>query len=172
MQGFKRPFALVETPVRATLRRDAPETVRQTLPFTVKLWPVEPAAGPSSETEARLRAERASEQLTIGLLAGVADQADPTVRGYPGRIPLWDYHDDETGEPLPLSGPQSVATRRHSIDYLLLTDDWDVHVQPETQDGQLFVAVANLRVQWFRGSRLRSAGTTLASVDIQLQTRS
>lgn len=165
---FRRPFALVSTPVASPLTQAGPGTLREDLPIVVQLYPGMPGAGPMRATEARLLAERAGELLTQALAIGVADSVDPAVRGFTGRIPLWDYH-DEAGTPLPLEGDASVATRRFTPDYLWVPDGWTVHVQPEASEDQLFVAIANLRVQWFRSSRLRSAGTTLQSVRIGLQ---
>jgi hypothetical protein len=163
---FKRPFVLVSSPPAGPLVPGGPGSVRQALPLLVQAYPVLPPAGPMRTTEARLRAERAGELLIQALTIGAADIADPTVRGYHGRIPLWDYTDDD-GEPLPLEGEGAVATRRFYCDYLSVDDGWTVQVQPEAAERQLFVARLNLRVQWFRNARLRSGDVTLQRVEIQ-----
>jgi hypothetical protein len=162
---FKRPFALVSTPTPGAVQQAGPSAVRQDLPVIVQLYPALPGDGPSRATEARLLAERAAELLTQAIGVGVADLEDPTVHGYQQRIPLWDYHDAE-GTPLVLDGPDSVAVQRLRPDYLWVADGWTVHVQPEASEDQLFVALANLRVQWYRSSRLRPQGELLQSVQI------
>lgn len=162
---FKRPFALVNPPpTGGDVTVDGVSSARQQLPLVIQAYPEEPdAKGPAGTSEARMRAERAAELITQALLVGVVDGVDPEVRGYTHRIPLWDYHDD-AGEPLPLDGPQSVATRRHAPDYLWVADGWSVYVQPEASERQLFVAIANLRVQWFRSTQLAPTGPPLETV--------
>lgn len=164
---FKRPFALVDAPTPSPMSMAGPSSYSQALPISVQLYPVEPADGPNRNTDARMRAARAGELLNQALTFGVVDVADPTVRSQRQRIPLWDYSDD-AGDPLPYDGAASVSTKREHCDYLLVDDNWTVHTRPEASEQQLFVAVANLRVQWFRSSALRSRGTPLVSARIQI----
>lgn len=164
---FKRPFALVDAPTPSPMSQAGPSSMRQALPITVQLYPPPPTAGENRNTEARMLAARAGELLTQALTIGVADIEDPTVRGYFHRIPLWDYTDD-LGNPLPFDGRASVATKREHCDYLLVDDGWSVHTRPEASEQQLFVAVATLRVQWYRSTLLKATGVPLASATIQL----
>lgn len=152
MIGFRRPFALLNAPVPAADARVGAETVRDSLNLVMQLYPELPTPGPLRAVEARLVAERAAERMIRALRAGVPDLRDPTVHSWQNRIPLWDYH-DATGAPLPLSGPESIATRRNAPDYLLVDEGWTVHVQPEAGEDQLFVALVNVRVQWLRSAR-------------------
>lgn len=154
--SFRRPFALVSSPVRSSVQPMGSAAARETMPIQVRLFPEQPPAGPGTGTAARLWAERAAARLELRLMVGAPDQADPDVRGYAGRIPLWDYTDAD-GEPLALEGPESVATRRTPRDFLELMDGWSVHVQPEGPDAQLFVGIADLRVRWWRATRPTAA---------------
>lgn len=174
---FKRPFALVDTPTQRSDSQAAAATVLHDLPIQIHLYPLVPDDPVNVRASAaRLIAERAGELLTTALALGVVDAADPTVRSYYGRIPLWDYTDAD-GNPLPLESTAadpmaSVATRRYAPDYLWVPDGWTVRVMPEASEDQLFVVVANLRVQWNRNAHLRSPGTTLTSVQIETGPRS
>lgn len=160
---FKRPLAMVHTPIPSGYDHGGVDTALATLEIVVQMFPLEG----DSPTESRMLAERAAEKFGAALLLGAPDAVDPTVRGYRELIPLWDYT-DEDGEPLPLEGPDSVAVNRTERDYLKVMRGWTVQTQPEAPDDQLFVSIANLRVQWFRNARLRSTGMLLTDVEIEI----
>ena len=163
---FRRPYAVVTNPTgRRTERGGAADTELKSMPVVIHLFPpaVDDAGDPFRASEAKLVAERAAHMVEHAISVGIEDPDPSTsVRGFRLLIPLWDYR-DATGAWLPLEGPGSTATLRTPRDYLRVEDAWTVEVQPEQSEDQLYVVVVNLRVQWYRGTRLPVTGKLLAA---------
>lgn len=178
MERFKRPFAFVNDPAQGPVQMAGPSSVRQSLPVVVQLYPPLPGDGVDRAAASKIAAINAGELVNQALMVGVPDAATevlraadpelPVVRGHYRRIPLWSYEYPD-GSPLPLDGDESVAWERFHCDYLWVDDGWSVQTRPEASEDHLFVAIVNLRVQWFRSSALRSAGMTLQRVQINTE---
>lgn len=160
---FERPAALVQLPTPAPWLPGGVDTAMGTAAMYIQLFPEIGATG----SESKLLAERAADKIVNALLIGIPDAHDPTVRGYRERIPLWDYT-DSTGKPLPTEGPRSRATKRTSKDFLIVRPGWTFQTLPMAADEQLFTAICDLRVQWFRNARLLSDGPVLKEVRLDI----
>lgn len=158
---FRRPTALVQLPTPSGYTPGGVDTVMGEAALTLQLFPTEAATASAS----KMLAERAADLLSAALLLGVTDSVDPTVRGYRELIPLFDYT-DEHGNPLPLEGPGGVATRRTPKDFLKVRPGWTFQTIPEAPDDQLFTAICELRVQWFRNARVEPGDVVLADLDV------
>jgi hypothetical protein len=158
---FQRPTALVQDTSPAGWTAGGVETVAGGMQLSIQLFP--PIA--SSGTENQLLAQRAADQLSDAIIMGVVDAHDSSVRGYRELIPLWSYT-DEDGDPLPLG---MRATKRTPKDFLRVMPGWSFQAIPEAPDDQLFVALGDLRVQWFRNAGLAEDGALLQSVPIDVK---
>jgi hypothetical protein len=158
----ERPYAIVAPADGATGQHDGPAAVRETLPLVVHAFP-DVGSRPSGSA---LIAQRVASALDWAVRAGVPDRGAPAVRGFKQRIPLWDYggvNPDALDSEDALDSSAFVPTRTPH-DYLLVADGWKANVQPEADEGQLFVATLELRVQWFSPTGLRSVGTELVGL--------
>jgi hypothetical protein len=163
----ERPYAIVATADGATGSREGPELMSMLLPIIVQAFP--PSG--SRPSGSKLVSERVAAALEAAVRAGVVDYADATVRGYPQRIPLWDY---EGGATLDLDGLVNEDVLRDGPvgrlrpDYLLVQDGWKAQSLPEADEGQLYVATLEMRVQWFAPTGLRKTGPDLTGVGVSV----
>jgi hypothetical protein len=83
-------------------------------------------------------------------------------------IPLFDYG-GINAENLTSEGALSMSNPgRLRPDYLRVLDGFKAQSLPQADDGQMFVASLELRVQWFSPTGLRSTGTTLADANVRI----
>lgn len=163
----QRPYAIVAPADGATVTQDGPQVMKHLLPITVMAFP---QAG-SRPSASRLLAERVAAAFDLAIRAGVSDYADAGVRGHTRLIPLWDYGgvnpDDYTDE----AALDTAATFRLAPDYLRVSDGWKASSQAQADEGELFVALLEARVQWFSPAGLRSDGKLLSTVRTDISAR-
>lgn len=159
----ERPYAIVASADGASGVREGVETVKMVLPVVVHAYPPESLRSSAS----KLVSERVASALDAAIRAGMLDYADPTVRGGPQRIPLWDY---AGGLSLSLedlvddSALQDASISRLRPDYLTVSDGWKVQSMPQADTGELFVATLEMRVQWLAPMGLVQSGALLERV--------
>jgi hypothetical protein len=157
------PYAVVNEPDGFTQGRNGVETDQLSMPVVVMAYP-EQGVRPS---ESKLAAIRVATVLQDAITYGVPDAAVPSVVGHRQMIPLWNYAPEDA--PLPINHQSGNASDRGAQDYVRVADGWSVRVRPEASEDELFVAVLQMRVQWFRGAGLRSTGRVLRDVLIQYE---
>lgn len=152
----ERPYAVVNTADGNAVTQDGVNAMRNQLPIVVHAFPPD-GSRPSAS---KLIAERVAAGLSRAIEAGVPDYQVPTIRTASKMIPLFDYGgvnpEDYTSE----EALDLAATVRLRPDYLLVADGWKAQSVPQADEGQMFVATLEMRVQWFSAAGLRSAGTT------------
>jgi hypothetical protein len=160
----QRPYAVVSTADGVSTSHDVPNTMRNVLPIVVHAFP--PAGSRASGS--KLIAERVAAALSVAVQAGVPDRRVVGLRSRSQLIPLFDYG-GINAENLTSEGALSMSNPgRLRPDYLRVLDGFKAQSLPQADDGQMFVASLELRVQWFSPTGLRSTGTTLADANVRI----
>lgn len=150
--SFRRPFARV-TAAGAAQLSGAAHTTDTLQPFSIVCHPAEQATIDASVREA----ERVRDLLIVAFRRGVSfTEGLPlrTVRGAPGRVPLWDYD---------AVALDATSTKRAHCDYMRIAA-FSAEVLVDADDPMVRAVTADVRLGWRREGPVPGGPKTLRSL--------
>jgi hypothetical protein len=161
---FHRPFAKVTQVPSVQMTVESWHTAKIIAAYQVTVFPVRKDSADESQQEVQRLAERlwvAFGGPGVGTPT-LSRVADPT-RGFPMRIPLYDY------EAIAVRGPAAFATEadRDPRDFMKLEAPPALQLTQNDDDELLWSIAANIRMSWLRSAAVPSTASTTVSVPVE-----